>query len=195
MLAAVAGVPERFAALGKRLFEQWRDMVVHQTLGPPRRNGDPPGTAWVGALVDAAAGRAAPVFRAAVSAWLDDLARNRNALIESVTALATLTRDLSGGRVARCSPALVRALGHVAEQGNALQPWRHRVAGRHGSRNARRLEQVRRWRAAPTLARLAGDGGGGAAAIDARAPSHRRAEETPPPPRHRRFAGSLVRQG
>ncbi len=132
VLAAVAGVPERFAALGKRLFEQWRDMVVCQTLGPPRRDGDPPGTAWVGALVDGAAGRVAPVFGAAVSAWLDDLARNRNAVIESVTALATLTRDLSGGRVARSSPALARALGHVAEQGGALQPWRRRAARRLG---------------------------------------------------------------
>jgi hypothetical protein len=55
-----------------------------------------------------------------VNAWLDDLARDHNALIESVSALATLTRDLSGGRVARCSPALARALGPVPEQGDAL---------------------------------------------------------------------------
>ena len=131
VLAAIANIPERFAPLGKRLFAQWRELVVHETLGPPQAD-NPSGATWVGGLVDAATEGSAPLFRNAVKGWLGELERNRNVLAASVVALATLTADVSDGHLARRAPALSRALGRAAEKNDALQAWRRSAAARLG---------------------------------------------------------------
>ena len=132
VLPAIEALPERFEPLGKRLFEQWRELVVRETLGPMSGADDPPGAAWVRGLVDAAASRAAPAFRRAVTTWLGELAGHRDTLTAATSALAILTGDVWGDGLKRRAPALVRALGHNAERGNPLQAWRRRVAKRLG---------------------------------------------------------------
>lgn len=132
VLAAIEALPERFAPLGKHLFEQWRELVVRETLGPMSGTDHPPGAAWVRGLVDAAASRTAPAFRRAVTTWLGELAGSRDTLIASTSALAILTGDVWGNGLVRRSPALARALGHNAGRADTLQAWRRRVARRLG---------------------------------------------------------------
>jgi hypothetical protein len=139
VLAAMEALPERFAPLGRRLFEEWRHLVAYETLGPGSGKGEPPGTTWVHGLVDAAASRSAPGFRGAVTTWLGELAGDRGALIGSTSALAILTRDVWGSGLKRRAPALGRALDHYPGRGDALQAWRRRVARRLGAAEVQEL--------------------------------------------------------
>lgn len=132
VLAARDALPERFAPLGKRLFEQWRELVVRETLGATSRADDPPGAAWVRGLVDAAASRTPLAFRRAITTWLGELAGSRDTLAASTSALAILTGDVWGNGLKHRAPALARALGHDVERDDALQAWRRRVAKRLG---------------------------------------------------------------
>ena len=64
-------------SLRDALFADWRSLIAGHTLSGVADGGDPPGSVWVHALVDAARAGVdgAPSFRRAVRQWLDETGR------------------------------------------------------------------------------------------------------------------------
>jgi hypothetical protein len=119
----------RFSTMRDQLFADWRSQVVETTLGARADGREAPGSAWVGALVDAArAGdTGAPSFRRAVRQWLQEMGNTPAALRPGVAALGTLTLDLDvGSALRRLSPALHRLLSRRSEGDRSLTASRRR---------------------------------------------------------------------
>jgi hypothetical protein len=112
-----------------RLFADWRSLVGETTLGSRADGREPPGSAWVRALVDAArAGDdGAPSFRRAVRQWLQETRSTPATLRSALHALGTLTLDLDvGSALRRSSPTLHRLLSRRSEGDRSLNASRRR---------------------------------------------------------------------
>ena len=130
VMAAFGRVPSpRFSDMRDRLFADWRSLVGETTLGSRADGREPPGSAWVRALVDAArAGNdGARSFRRAVRQWLQETRSTPATLRSALDALGTLTLDLDvGSALRRSSPTLHRLLSRRSEGDRSLNASRRR---------------------------------------------------------------------
>ena len=125
----------RFASLRDRLFADWRSLVVAATLGHESDEGEPLGSVWVHALVDAARAGAdgAASFRRAVREWLDETGRAPATLRRSGGAVEVLTLDLDVGSSLRQTAPTLRRLLSTRWQGEpAVTASRRRWVERLG---------------------------------------------------------------
>lgn len=131
---AIRGLPSaRLGSLAEDLLVAWKAWVVGGFEDAGGGSHGLPCSAWIRALLEAVTGPADPVvsFRRFVDRWLREMAKSRDALRESASALAALTLDLDRkGELGRNYPIFGALLANRRAWAGYLDRQRHEWLGR-----------------------------------------------------------------